>query len=87
VRQDSLSAYAEAVVFVALALSAAIHYWPTIMPLMLHRREFGTDQFSVCDGELYVGRIYKTRKGNWYWGLDPFAAGSVYGHTERQTRL
>lgn len=52
------------------------------MPLILHRREFGNDQFSVHDGERYIGRIYKTRKGNWYWGLDPFAAGSVDGHAE-----
>ena len=52
------------------------------MPLTLHRREFGSDQFSVHDGELYVGRIYKTRQGNWYWGLDQFSAGSMNGHVE-----
>ena len=52
------------------------------MPLILHRREFGHDQFSVYEGELYIGRIYKTSRGDWFWGLDHSAAGNrlINGH-------
>lgn len=50
------------------------------MPLLLHRREFGHDQFSVYDAERYIGRLYKTTRGDWFWGLDPFAAGSTEGY-------
>jgi hypothetical protein len=52
------------------------------MPLILHRREFGHDQFSVYDGEWYIGRIYKTTRGDWFWGLDHSAAGNrlINGH-------
>ena len=52
------------------------------MPLILHRREFGHDQFSVYEGELYIGRIYKTSRGDGFWGLDHSAAGNrlINGH-------
>jgi hypothetical protein len=34
------------------------------------------------DGELYIGRIYKTTRGDWFWGLDHTAAGNrlINGH-------
>jgi hypothetical protein len=56
------------------------------MPLILHRREFGEDQFSIFDGERYVGRLYKTARQGWYWGLDPFTFGLIRGHEPTSTR-
>jgi len=52
------------------------------MPLILKRREFGENQFSVFDRERYIGRLYKTSRQDWYWGLEPGAAGDapINGH-------
>jgi hypothetical protein len=38
-------------------------------------RGFGPDHFSVFDGERKIARIYRTRRGDWFWGVDWFAAG------------
>jgi hypothetical protein len=46
------------------------------MPLTFRPTEgFGRDQFGVFDGDRKIGRIYKTERSDWFWGLDWLAAG------------
>jgi len=46
------------------------------MPLTCRPTEgFGRDQFGVFDGDRKIGRIYKTERSDWFWGLDWLAAG------------
>jgi hypothetical protein len=45
----------------------------------------GADRFTAFEGERIVGRIYKTREGDWFWGVDYLEADCTlvtdYAHT------
>ena len=40
------------------------------MPLIVQREDPDRERFKVFDGHQYVGRIYETPTGHWYWSVD-----------------
>ena len=40
------------------------------MPLIVQRQEYGREQFKVYEDRRYIGRVYQTPRGDWFWSVD-----------------
>jgi len=60
----------------------------TAMPFIVQRDDPDREYFEIYEGKQYVGRIYKTPIGSWYWSVDLLLiAGkkSIDGHAATRT--